>query len=85
KAAFAGAKELRQVSVKNLDGVEKATITVTMRGGSKGMDATALNRTSAGKYKTVETGKVADDRTFSFEITSAGNYVVYAGKVDLDK
>ncbi len=83
KAAFAGAKELRQISVKNLDGIEKATITVTMRGGSKGMDATALNRISAGKYKTVETGKVAEDRTFSFEITKAGNYVVYTGKIDM--
>ncbi|MDE6591554.1 MAG: Ig-like domain-containing protein [Oscillospiraceae bacterium] len=83
KAAFAGAKELRQISVKNLNGVEKATVTVTMRGGSKGMSATALLRTSAGKYKTVETGKVADDRTFSFEVTKAGNYVVYAGKVDM--
>ncbi|MCM1577557.1 MAG: Ig-like domain-containing protein [Ruminococcus sp.] len=84
KAAFAGAKEVRQVSIRNLDGISKATVSVNMRGGSKGLDATALRRTAPGKFKTVDSGKVGEDRTFSFEVTSGGNYVVYSGQLDKD-
>ncbi|MCM1578271.1 MAG: hypothetical protein NC078_05665 [Ruminococcus sp.] len=84
KAAFAGAKEIRQVGIRNMEGIEKATVSVNMRGGSKGLNATALKRTAPGKFRTVDTGKVADNRTFSFEITSGGNYVVCAGDIDED-
>ncbi|MCM1578647.1 MAG: hypothetical protein NC078_07625 [Ruminococcus sp.] len=79
KSAFSGAKELRQIQIKNFTGIEKASVTVTMRGGSKGLPASALERTSKGKFKTLSNGKVGEDMAFSFEITSPGNYVVYSG------
>lgn len=82
KRSFANAVEVRQIKIKNLAGIEKATITVNMRGGSKGLPGTALERTATGRFREISSGMVGSDRTFTFEITTSGNYVVYSGGIE---
>ena len=83
-AMFDGAIEVRQLNLSAFKGIAKVQITMTMTGASKGADGTALDRTSEGQFRFISDGSVGDDRTFSFEITEGGKYVVYTGDCDVE-
>ncbi len=83
-AMFDGAIEVRQLNISAFKGIAKVQITMTMTGASKGADGTALDRTSEGQFRFISDGSVGDDRTFSFEITEGGKYVVYTGDCDVE-
>lgn len=83
-AMFEGAVEVRQLNLKAFKGIAKVKITMTMTGASKGANGTALDRTSEGQFTVVSDGTVGDDRTFSFEITEGGKYVVFTGECDVE-
>ena len=83
-AMFDGAIEVRQLNLSAFKGIAKVQITMTMTGASKGADGTALDRTSEGQFRFISNGSVGDDRTFSFEITEGGKYVVYTGDCDVE-
>ena len=83
-AMFDGAIEVRQLNLSAFKGIAKVQITMTMTGASKGADGTALDRTSEGQFRFISDGSVGDDRTFSFEITEGGKYVVFTGDCDVE-
>lgn len=83
---FDGAAEVRQFALGSgsWNGISKATLTVTMKGGSKNKTAKLLLRTAEGKYILVSESKVGSDRLVSFTLNSPGNYIVYTGEADIE-